>query len=79
MRSTLCFICLQASGHAEKFLLVFHQEGEQVGHRGGPHFAQRVVVETLVQPNHVLNVCRRDKLERVIAIRRQRRRTTDGG
>lgn len=53
----------------EKFLLVFHQEREQVWHRSGPHFAERVVVETLVQADHVLNVCRRDKLERAVAIR----------
>lgn len=64
-------------GDSQIVLLVFHQEREQVGHRSGPHFAQSVVVETLVEADHAADVCLGNHLEAAVAIRRQRRRPAD--
>ena len=35
---------------------VLHDEGKEVGHAGGPELAEGVVVEALVQGDHVVQV-----------------------
>ena len=52
---------------------VLDDEGEQVGHRLGPHLSERVVVVALVEPHHSLGVCRGEREEGAVHARRRYR------